>query len=599
MSNRVCPDCGKELPLQTPAGLCPHCLLKLAERAAPAAPPPLIPRSSEQPGERIGRYKLLEVIGEGGFGTVWLAEQHEPVRRKVALKIIKLGMDTKEVIARFEAERQALALMDHPNIARVFDGGATENGRPFFVMELVKGVRITDYCDTRRLNTEARLKLFIEVCQAVQHAHQKGVIHRDLKPNNVLVTEQDGRAAPKVIDFGIAKATGQELTDKTLFTRFNQMIGTPAYMSPEQAGMGSLDVDTRSDIYSLGVLLYELLTGRLPFSNEELLKAGLDQVLRTIREQDPPKPSTRLSTLTKEDLQTVAQRRGAEPARLSRLVRGELDWIAMKTLEKDRRRRYEQANGLANDIQRFLADEPVEARPPNGVYRLRRFIRRNRLTFTVGAVLVVAVALGMAIEARQSARAARSGTVDSKYQRDDQTQSNSPATNQQSSDLAEKEVKDVQRETTAATGARENEQSFELALRTGIDALNRLDFNYALNEAVIALSFRTNDAAALKLKSDAEAGLSRLFLLTQKLAKLDNELDTMMAMFGLKRNNQRPTTSEASQIKRLSIIDRQTKESYLDRVSWLRREYVGVGNLTPDRENDLKNLKTTIQMWPD
>ncbi len=402
MSKRVCPDCGKELALQTPAGLCPHCLLRLAERAAPAAPPPSMPLSSEQPGERIGRYKLLEVIGEGGFGTVWLAEQHEPVRRKVALKIIKLGMDTKEVVARFEAERQALALMDHPSIARVFDGGATESGRPYFVMELVKGVRITEYCDARRLNTEARLKLFMEVCQAVQHAHQKGVIHRDLKPNNVLVTEQDGRAVPKVIDFGIAKATGPELTDQTFFTRFNQVIGTPAYMSPEQAGMGSLDVDTRSDIYALGVLLYELLTGRTPFANEELLKAGWDQVLKIIREQDPPKPSTRLSTLAKDDLLRVAQRRDAEPTRLSRLVRGELDWIVMKCLEKDRARRYETANGLASDLRRFLDQEPIIAAPPSAFYRFSKFARRNKTTVLTALGFAFVLLIGSVVSSWQA-----------------------------------------------------------------------------------------------------------------------------------------------------------------------------------------------------
>ncbi len=407
MSQQVCPECSQPLPAGAPAGMCPNCLLKLGLAANPAqAPTDELPLpSSEQAGARTGRYRLLEKIGEGGFGTVWLAEQQEPVRRKVALKIIKLGMDTREVVARFEAERQALALMDHPNIARVFDGGATESGRPFFVMELVKGVRITDYCDDNRLSTADRLRLFIQVCQAVQHAHQKGIIHRDLKPSNVLVTEQDGRAVPKVIDFGIAKATETELTAKTLFTRFNQLIGTPAYMSPEQAGLGSLDVDTRSDVYSLGVLLYELLTGRPPFSNEELLKAGLDQVLRTIREQDPPKPSTQLSTLTEADLATVAQRRAAEPARLNRQVRGELDWIVMKCLEKDRARRYETANGLARDLERHLRNEPVVAAAPSVAYQLAKFATRHRAALATASAFVGLLMVGATISTWQAIRA--------------------------------------------------------------------------------------------------------------------------------------------------------------------------------------------------
>jgi serine/threonine protein kinase/tetratricopeptide (TPR) repeat protein len=393
--------------------MCPACLLRAAmgsdstllpapgESGAAQSPPAF----SEQPGTRIGHYKLLEQIGEGGFGIVWMAEQEEPVRRRVALKIIKLGMDTREVVARFEAERQALSMMEHPNIACVFDGGATATGRPYFVMELVKGVPITNYCDVNRLTTKERLELFMEVCHAVQHAHQKGVIHRDLKPSNILVTVKDDRAVPKVIDFGIAKATQATLTARTLFTGLNQRIGTPDYMSPEQAGLGSLDVDTRSDIYSLGVLLYELLTGRPPFDPETLLAAGYDAVMRVIREEEPPKPSTRLSTLTEEELAAVAAKRGAEPAKLNRSVRGDLDWIVMKALEKDRTRRYDTANGFADDLRRHLDNEVVLARPPSTAYRMKKAWRRNKVWLSAAAVVFAALFLGVALSTWQAVRA--------------------------------------------------------------------------------------------------------------------------------------------------------------------------------------------------
>jgi eukaryotic-like serine/threonine-protein kinase len=363
---------------------------------------------TEKPGDRVGPYKLLEKVGEGGWGVVYVAEQEEPVRRRVALKVIKPGMDTRQVIARFEAERQALAMMDHPNIARVFDAGATVTGRPYFVMELVRGIKITDYCDQANLSTRERLDLFIQVCHAIQHAHQKGIIHRDIKPSNILVTVNDGAPVPKVIDFGIAKATTQQqLTDKTVYTAFEQFIGTPAYTSPEQAGITSLDIDTRSDVYALGVLLYELLTGKTPFDAKTLLAAGLDEMRRTIQEQEPVRPSTRLNTLSGEELTTAAKRRGTEAPKLVHLVRGDLDWIVMKCLEKDRTRRYETANGLAQDIERHLSHEPVTARPPSTAYRLQKFVRRNKVMVTAGTAVAAALVLGVVVSAWQAVRATR------------------------------------------------------------------------------------------------------------------------------------------------------------------------------------------------
>jgi serine/threonine protein kinase len=371
----------------------------MEEPAAKAARPTIVLSIplTEKSGDMIGRYKLLQQIGEGGCGVVYMAEQEEPVRRRVALKVIKLGMDTKSVIARFEAERQALAMMDHPNIARVLDAGATDNGRPYFVMELVRGIKITDYCDQNKLSTDQRLGLFMQVCNAIQHAHQKGIIHRDIKPSNILVTLHDGVPVPKVIDFGIAKATQGRLTDQTLFTAFEQFIGTPAYMSPEQAEMSGLDVDTRSDIYALGVLLYELLTGRTPFDAKELLQSGLDELRRTIREKEPARPSTRLSTMLDADLTVVAQRRQAEAPKLIHSLRGDLDWIVMKTLEKDRTRRYETANGLAMDIQRHLNDEPVMARPPSTLYRFQKLVRRNKTMFAAASVGMAALIIGLVL----------------------------------------------------------------------------------------------------------------------------------------------------------------------------------------------------------
>ncbi len=359
-------------------------------------------------GTMIGPYKLLEQIGEGGMGLVFVAQQRQPVRRKVALKVIKPGMDTRQVIGRFEAERQALALMDHANIAKVFDGGTTDSGRPYFVMELVKGKPITEYCDQNQILIRQRLELFVHVCQAVQHAHQKGIIHRDLKPSNVLVTLHDGAPVVKVIDFGIAKATGQQLTDKTLFTHVAQMVGTPLYMSPEQAGLSGLDVDTRSDIYSLGVLLYELLTGTTPFDRERLRQVAYDEMRRIIREEEPPKPSTRVSTLG-QAATTISAQRQSEPKRLGQLFSGELDWIVMKTLEKDRNRRYETASAFAADVQRYLADEAVEACPPSALYRLRKLARRHKqaLVAMAGvllALIMLACTIGYFLNERQIGR---------------------------------------------------------------------------------------------------------------------------------------------------------------------------------------------------
>jgi serine/threonine protein kinase/uncharacterized protein HemY len=345
---------------------------------------------AERPGSVIGPYKLLEQIGEGGFGVVFMAEQQEPIRRKVALKVLKPGMDTRQVIARFEAERQALAIMDHPNIAKVLDAGQTSSGRPYFVMDLVKGQPITEYCDQNQLTPQERLELFRHVCQAVQHAHQKGIIHRDLKPSNVLVTLHDGTPLVKIIDFGIAKAVGRPLTDKTLFTGYAQMIGTPLYMSPEQAALSNVDVDTRSDIYSLGVLLYELLTGTTPFDKERLKTVGFDELRRIIREEEPPKPSTRMSTVG-QAATTASERRRSDPRKLSRLFRGELDWIVMKALEKDRNRRYETASAFAADVGRYLNDEAVQACPPSSFYRLRKFVRRHKAKLAVALSLLVTI----------------------------------------------------------------------------------------------------------------------------------------------------------------------------------------------------------------
>jgi tetratricopeptide (TPR) repeat protein/tRNA A-37 threonylcarbamoyl transferase component Bud32 len=370
---------------------------------------------SEQPGTTIGPYKLLEQIGEGGMGVVFMAEQQEPVRRRVALKLIKPGMDTRQVIARFEAERQALAVMDHPGIAHVLDAGATPSGHPYFVMELVRGVPITTYCDENNLPVRERLELFASVCQAIQHAHTKGIIHRDIKPNNVLVTRQDGRPAVKVIDFGVAKAIGQQLTEKTLFTNFAQMVGTPLYMSPEQAEQSGVDIDTRSDIFSLGVLLYELLTGSTPVNEEQMRKAAFDEIRRIIREDEAQIPSMRISS--SDTLPAIAAHRHIEPARLSKLVRGELDWIVMKALEKDRNRRYETANAFAADVAHYLNDEHVQACPPSAAYRFGKFARRNRVALVTATLVVSTLVAGTIVSTWQAIRAETARTAEAEQRK--------------------------------------------------------------------------------------------------------------------------------------------------------------------------------------
>jgi len=371
----------------------------------------------DEVGKQVGNYKLLQKIGEGGVGNVYLAEQSKPVRRQVAMKIIKAGMDTRSVIARFEAERQALAMMDHPNIAHVFNAGETDNGRPYFVMELVSGERITTYCDENRLNIHDRLQLFMQVCHAIQHAHQKGIIHRDIKPSNVLITRHDGIPRPVVIDFGIAKATaGDLLTDKTLNTSMGPIIGTPAYMSPEQTNLTQTDIDTRSDIYSLGVLLYELLISKPPFDHKELLKAGLDEMCRTLRNREPPTLLVKLHEMTAEGQECTAAKRDMELRRLRTTLADDLSWIVMKAMSKERELRYESAGELAAEIQRFLNSEPVTARPPSQLYRLQKMVRRNKTTFAYLAAVLLAVLTGLGVstwlflrerEARISERQAR------------------------------------------------------------------------------------------------------------------------------------------------------------------------------------------------
>ncbi|HUQ70910.1 MAG TPA: protein kinase, partial [Planctomycetaceae bacterium] len=449
------------------------------------------PMSQAQPGTLIGgRYKLLEAIGEGGMGTVWVAEQTEPVRRKVALKLIKAGMDSRSVLARFEAERQALAVMDHPNIAKVLDGGLTESGRPFFVMEYVKGVPITEYCDATRLSVPERLNLFVQVCHAVQHAHQKGIIHRDLKPSNILVAPYDDKPVPKVIDFGLAKAMHQSLTERTLHTAHDTVLGTPLYMSPEQAQLNNLDVDTRSDVYSLGVLLYELLTGTTPLEKQRFKQAAWEEIKRIIREEEPPRPSLRLSSTA--TLPSLAAGRHTEPERLTKLVRGELDWIVMKSLEKDRARRYETANGFAADIQRYLSGEPMLAAPPSARYRLRKFARKYQAALTTATAIALLLVAGATVSTWQAVRATRAEAA---------------------ARLAEQEARAAQQSEAERA---EGERLAKLDAR----AAQRSESNRAEGERLAKLDAEAKQAEAERQQTRAEAGEK---LASDRLVQVDSE----------------------------------------------------------------------------
>jgi serine/threonine protein kinase len=558
---------------------------------------------SEKPGDKIGRYKLREKIGEGGCGVVYVAEQEEPVRRRVALKIIKLGMDTRQVVARFEAERQALALMDHPNIAKVLDAGATDTGRPYFVMELVRGIKITDYCDQNNLTTEERLKLFIQACSAIQHAHQKGIIHRDIKPSNILVTLHDGVPVPKVIDFGIAKATSdQRLTDKTVYTAFEQFIGTPAYMSPEQAEMSGLDIDTRSDIYSLGVLLYELLTGQTPFDAKTLLQAGLDKMRKMIREEEPPRPSTRLSTLKNASLATVANHRRAEPPRLITLLRGDLDWIAMKALEKDRTRRYETVNGLASDVGRHLQSEPVLARPPSFLYRTHKMILRNRLAVAsfVSLFILVAATITISISLVRKEQAAHNRALLAEEERNKlQFEASARSTAAQAQNLFEQnrnaEAEPLYREILAIR--RKQHGNAHLDVASAIDELwEVIDWGDECNAlAREALTIRTKLLG--EQHPDVAASMSKLaegLINSKELAEAEVLLRKSLA---IRKNQANGGNDLTSAIQRLAEFLAQQKR-YFEAESLYREnlelnrkwKLEGFGSDVPDALNRLAGL---------
>jgi serine/threonine protein kinase/tetratricopeptide (TPR) repeat protein len=552
---------------------------------------------SEKPGQRIGRYKLLEQIGEGGCGVVYVAEQEEPVRRRVALKVIKLGMDTKSVLARFDAERQALAMMDHPNIAKVLDAGATETGRPYFVMELVRGIRITDYCDQNRLRPRERLELFAQVCRAIQHAHQKGIIHRDIKPSNILVTLHDGVPVPMVIDFGIAKATQGRLSNQTVYTAFEQFIGTPAYMSPEQAEMSGLDIDTRSDIYSLGVLLYELLTGKTPFDAKELLAAGLDEMRRTIREVEPVKPSTRL---TQEQLANRVPN-PAKPGirKLQSTIDNDLDWIVMKCLEKDRTRRYETANGLATDINHHLNDEPVLARPPSRLYRFQKIVRRNQAIFAAGAAVLLALLAGALTSTWQALQARK--------ERDAAT-----AARLHSDAINRFLTEDLLYQATPEQNAREKKVTVEEVLERAARKLDR-DQEFAA-EPLLEATLRYDIGSTyekLGMLREAERHLRRSMLLRQATLGSDNR-DTLavklqlasILLHGLRRFEEGEQLSHEAldQLGRLIINHRNAPESKLyrdglDAMSLYAQALMYEGNLDKALELTRQNAADYERMF--
>ncbi|MGA2256594.1 MAG: serine/threonine-protein kinase, partial [Thermoguttaceae bacterium] len=527
------------------------------DRPAPGMPTAEFAPITERPGTMIGPYKLMEQIGEGGFGLVFVAEQTEPVRRKVALKVIKPGMDSKQVIARFEAERQALAMMDHPNIARVLDAGTTDTGRPYFVMELVRGISITNYCDQNQLTPRERLELFVNVCQAIQHAHQKGIIHRDIKPSNVLVTSHDGKPVAKVIDFGVAKAIHQHLTERTIYTNFAQIVGTPLYMSPEQAEMSTLDIDTRSDVYSLGVLLYELLTGSTPLEKQRFAQAAYDEIRRLIREEEPPRPSERLST--SGALPSLAASRKTEPARLSKLMRGELDWIVMKSLEKDRTRRYETANGLARDVERYLADEPVEACPPSATYRLKKILRRNKGPVLATALVLLALLAGMAgttwglIEARRQRDRAEAARQSEAERAEGERLAKTAAR------AAEEEALKAQR---AATARAEGERLAKLDAEARQAEAERQKSRAETGEKLA--SERLVQVAAEKMKAEEEKKIAlsvRDFLQNKLLGQADprTQANALLRSGGLAAEaKQNPTIRE--------LLDRAAQELAAERI---------------------------------
>ncbi len=547
---------------------------------------------TECPGTMIGSYRLMEQIGEGGFGLVFVAEQQQPVRRKVALKVIKPGMDSSQVIARFEQERQALALMDHPNIAKVLDAGATDSGRPYFVMELVRGIPITQYCDQNQLTPRERLELFVDVCHAIQHAHQKGVIHRDVKPSNVLVTSHDGKPVAKVIDFGVAKAIHQHLTERTIYTNFAQMIGTPAYMSPEQAEMSGLDIDTRSDVYSLGVLLYELLTGSTPLERKRLMKAAYDEIRRLIREEEPPRPSQRLST--SEALPSLAASRKTEPARLSRMLKGELDWVVMKALEKDRTRRYETASGLARDIQRYLADEVVEARPPSAGYRLRKFARKNRAALATAAVFALLLMAGAAVSTWQAVRATRAEVEAVAAREAEAEQRRQAEANEQKSHaaaVAEKKAKETALQREAETKAvldfvenkvfaaarpkgEEGGLGHDVSLRAAIEAAMPFVANTFLDQPLIEARLRMTLAASLSYLGEPKAAVE--------------QGERARALYAMHRGSGHPDTLKSMDF----LADRCTYLRWRDRALKLHEEALALRKATlgPDHPETLLSM---------